>query len=177
MAETIIKISTKGNNRRAIRENLILEFLKEEPGNNNETSIYYYYVDTTKDGTQIYLHRPAILNKGMDFGVHAENVIFYNKTRSGGVRRSSRPSHPTIIEDLSVKKVENKKEYAKVKELIDRIYNCENVSDKEILSLKFKTGFEIELILKIIKWLFIEQDITYWNWSGRFMFYSGIKGI
>lgn len=30
----------------------------------------------------------------------------------------------------------------------------------------------IAIILLAIKWLFIEQDITYWNWSGRNMLYN-----
>ena len=33
-------------------------------------------------------------------------------------------------------------------------------------------GLIILIILLAIKWLFIEQDITYWNWSGRNMLYN-----
>jgi len=33
----------------------------------------------------------------------------------------------------------------------------------------------IAIILLAIKWLFIEQDITYWNWSGRNMLMNSLK--
>ena len=38
------------------------------------------------------------------------------------------------------------------------------------------TGIEIEGILKLVKWLFLEQDVTYWNYSGRAMLYQSLKG-
>ena len=34
---------------------------------------------------------------------------------------------------------------------------------------QFESGFAVDHILKTIKWLFIEQDIRYWNYSGRYM--------
>ena len=33
----------------------------------------------------------------------------------------------------------------------------------------FHKGLTLEMLLKILKWLFIEQDITYWNYDGRQM--------
>jgi hypothetical protein len=174
MPETEKTLNIIGADRKAFKDNLIKEFLKEEPGTSEETSTYYYYVEKTTDGVDIFLKRPARLNKGMDFEVHADNVLFENESESGRVTRTSRPSHSTILNDLDEKKIESASEYAKVITLIDKIYNCENVMDEEMRALSFKTGHPIELILKIVKWLFIEQDITYWNWSGRKMFYSGI---
>ena len=38
-------------------------------------------------------------------------------------------------------------------------------------------SYPVDMICKCIKWLFIEQDITYWNWSGRNMLYNGIKNV
>lgn len=43
------------------------------------------------------------------------------------------------------------------------------------INLHFNVGQPIETILKVVKWLFIEQDVTYWNWSGRSMLYSGLR--
>ena len=74
-----------------------------------------------------------------------------------------------------MKKNENGKEYLKVEKIIRKLYNCRSVSEKEYSNLKFQSGVSIEAILKAIKWLFIEQDITYWNWSGRQMLYSALK--
>jgi len=37
----------------------------------------------------------------------------------------------------------------------------------------------VVIIILAIKWLFIEQDVTYWNWSGRVMLMNGLvdKGL
>jgi hypothetical protein len=179
MAETEIRLNLQGNDRKTIRDNLIIEFLKEEPGTGSGdlSTKYYYYVETTGSDIYIYLNRPARLNKGMDFEVHADNVKFDNESESGRTTKSSRPSHKTILTDLKRKKEENPEEYVKMKVLIDKIYNCEIVADQHMRELNFNSGHHPELILKIIKWLFIEQDMTYWNWSGRAMFYSGINDI
>ena len=179
MPETEITLKITGKDRKTIKDALILEFLKEEPGKGNGdlTSVYYYYVDKTSDGIDIYLKRPAILNKGMDFEVHAEDIVFENEGNSGRITKTSRPSHSTIYFDLKIKKQENAKEYKKAKALIEKLYNCIDIEDSEMNSIKFKTGHSIEVILKIVKWLFVEQDVTYWNWSGRDMFYSGLKKI
>lgn len=37
--------------------------------------------------------------------------------------------------------------------------------------------FRAERALKVAKWLFIEQDITDWNTSGRDMLMNGIKDV
>jgi len=161
------------NDRVGIRKQLINEFLEEVPGTGTGAlcSVYLYYVETLQSGDRIYLKRPARLNKGFDFEVNVENTNF------GVARRSTMPSHRSIHSDLLAKKAENPTEFKKLYLLIKRIYNCEDVSNAELTSLHFKTGHSAELILKSIKWLFIEQDITYWNWSGRDMLYSGLSSL
>lgn len=154
------------------REKLILEFLKEEAGNGKgeEASKYIYYVEKLFNKKRVYLKRPANLNKGMDFTVHLENTNF----RVKGPNKNM-PSHMNIVEDLKLKKEENEQEYFKVKKILEKLYNCQKVEDEEYKNINFSVGIEIEGILKIIKWLFIEQDITYWNWSGRKMLYLSLK--
>jgi hypothetical protein len=177
MPEKEIVLNLKGQNRKEIRNNLILEFLKEAPGTDGETSRYFYYVEKTKENIDIYLKRPARLNKGMDFEVHAEDFLFTNVSDSGRVSRATRPSHSAILNDLRIKKKESPSQYKSVQLLIERLYNCNSIEQKEYINIGFKKGYHIELVLKIIKWLFIEQDVTYWNWSGRQMFYSKLKEI
>ena len=62
---------------------------------------------------------------------------------------------------------------------IERVYNCEDPEDilPEYTDIKFKVGYPLDLILKVIKWFLIEQDIRDWNYSGRQMFKNGIDGI
>jgi hypothetical protein len=128
-------------------------------------------VDTAADGARILLKRPANLNKGFDFEVHVENYKF------GTLRRTSRPSHKTILDDLKAKKAENPNLYKRVEELIDRVFACQDIDNTEVTQIVFNTGYPFDVILAAIKWLFIEQDVTYWNWSGRNMLYSAIKNI
>lgn len=61
--------------------------------------------------------------------------------------------------------------------LINKVYNCEDITLNEIKQFDFKSGISTETILYVIKWLFIEQDVTYWNWSGRAMLYRGLSEI
>ena len=49
------------------------------------------------------------------------------------------------------------------------------MNEEEYSNIYFEMGIEIEGILKIVKWLFLEQDVTYWNYSGRAMLYQSLK--
>lgn len=161
------------SSRKEWRKSLILEFLKEEAGTGKGelASKYRYYVEILKNGEKIYLNRPATLNYGMDFTVHLENTQF----RLQGPARDM-PSHSNIIDDLKQKQLENFCEYEKVKKILNKLYNCEFVNEEEYSNIYFAIGIEIEGILKLVKWLFLEQDVTYWNYSGRAMLYQSLKG-
>jgi hypothetical protein len=157
--------------RTNIRRQVIMKFLEEEPGmgKGENCSKYIYEVEDVSNGGKIFLRRPAVLNKGMDFTVHAENVRF----RERGL--VDMPSHSNIAADLLLKKETESIKYVRVSELIQRIYRCENIRPYEFDNINFDTGLAADIILKSIKWLFIEQDVTYWNWSGRGMLFSGLR--
>jgi hypothetical protein len=38
-------------------------------------------------------------------------------------------------------------------------------------------GYPVDMVLKLIKWFFIEQDINYWNVSGRNKFMGAVNEI
>ena len=65
--------------------------------------------------------------------------------------------------------MENPEEYKKLYQLLEKVFNCHDVSEEEINSVSFENGLPVDHIVKTIKWLFIEQDIRYWNYSGRNM--------
>lgn len=169
---TIVE-STRADYRRTLTE----LFLNESNGIAGAPSKYEYQVETDNAGNTIYLKRPTNLNKGFDFEVRVSNVRFKHVSKKGRVSHSNRPSHVNILEDLRGKKAENPAQYANLRLLIDRIFNCVEVSPQEYAGFTFQTGYPVDMICKCIKWLFIEQDITYWNWSGRNMLYNGIRGI
>lgn len=162
-------------NRNSLRKKAIKNFFKEKSGQGagNLTSKYKYIVEKLEDGSRIYLTRPAVLNKGFDFIIHVEGIIFSNG--------KDNPTHNDIINDLKNKKNNQAKEYNRLLELIKGIYLCKDperiyLKNKEELS-KINTGYSVEIILKTIKWLFIEQDVRYWNWSGRNKFWEVINKL
>ena len=62
--------------------------------------------------------------------------------------------------------------YARLYVVLKKVYNCQDVADCEMEGIHFEIGLSVDHILKTIKWLFIEQDIRYWNYSGRNMTWS-----
>ena len=167
-ANKIEKFFSNSGTRNEVRERVIAEFLKEAPGTGNgeNQSKYLYFVETLKDGNRIYLERPANLHNGFDFLINVENINFSTTNRV-----KYNPSHDNIFNDLKAKKAESPENYKKLYKLIEDVYNCKEIQDT---NLKFKDGYSVDLILKVAKWFFIEQDIRYWNYSGRAMFMSGV---
>ncbi len=157
--------------RKEIRKFLINEFLKEEPGKGTGdlASKYTYYVEELSNGNWIYLTRPAGRNNGMDFIINVQEESFLSRS---GKRHLKSPAHHNIETDLKNKKLESIENYKKLYNLICKIYNCETIEYKNLP--KFKNGYNSELILKVLKWLFIEQDVTYWNNSGRMMLMNSL---
>lgn len=59
--------------------------------------------------------------------------------------------------------------YRRLYDLLLRVYECHDVTDEELAAVCFNSGYAVDHIVKTIKWLFIEQDIRYWNYAGRSM--------
>ncbi len=175
--EKIVPTTIIENSRADYRRTLTELFLKEPNGSYGNPSKFEYNVETDKNGNRIYLKRPTNLNKGFDFEVHVSDQRFKHVSKKGRVSQSDRPSHSNIIEDLTAKKAEDPVQYSKLRAIIDRIFACDEILPQEYNIFSFKRGYPVDLICKCIKWLFIEQDITYWNWSGRNMLYNKILSI
>ena len=170
IAKKIEKFFSNSGTRNEVRERVITEFLQETPGtgSGDKQSKYLYYVETLSNGNRIYLERPANLHNGFDFVINVENMIFLTEK---GLEKHY-PAHDHIIADLEDKRDESQEKYAILYTLIEDVYNCKEIGDN--INLKFDTGYDVDMILKVIKWFFIEQDIRYWNYSGRAMLMSGI---
>jgi len=139
--------------------------MEEDPGKGNRelASRYKYIVENFLDGRKLYLIRPAQYKMGFDFQIWMENWYQSNINKM--------PSYLDIIQDLKNKKEENPHRFNILLSGIDKIYICED--DDRILDwlkskkVDFSDGENIYVLLKTIKWMFIEQDIRYWNYSGR----------
>lgn len=164
--EITMHFSNSGS-RDEVRMRVVNAFASEEPGmgRGNSASRYIYFVETLRSGDRVYLQRPANLHNGFDFLVCVENANY----ASPGKRRRNYPKHEDFETDLQAKKEENSERYMRLYSLLKRIYECEDVSDAEMTELHFNSGLPVDHVLKAIKWLFIEQDIRYWNYSGRNM--------
>ena len=97
--------------------------------------------------------------------------MYFKKNRS-----YSNPSHNDIFKVLNYVKNNYEHEYDIVAKQIINIFQINEYSFKVLENVVFPDGDgilrPIAIILLAIKWLFIEQDITYWNWSGRNMLYN-----
>jgi hypothetical protein len=159
--------------RRELRDKVISKFMEDEPGEGggDKASKYRYNVELLKDGKRIYLTRPAHLKKGFDFRINVENMVFMTKHEY--------PKHDDIFDDLRKKRQENPSNYKKLHEAIERVFSCEDPEDilPDYSNIEFSQGYSIEMILKVIKWLLIEQDIRDWNYSGRYIFKTGVDEI
>jgi hypothetical protein len=139
-------------------------------------STYRYFVEKCSDGTRVYLRRPTYLNKGFDFQVNLEG--FRSTTRKAKGVTKEMPSHPDIFKDLKRKVKQRPNLKRDLYNAICKVYDC--IEPDKILARrprlrKFTAGLPIEKTLKVIKWLFIEQDLTYWLGTGRNMFMSKIE--
>lgn len=139
--------------------------MEENPGQGTGkfVSRYKYIVERFSNGRKLYLIRPAQYKMGFDFQIWMEN---WNKSNTNKM-----PSYKDIIQDLKLKEEENQYHFKILLNAIEKIFICED--DDRILNwlkvknIQFSTGEDIDVLLKIIKWMFIEQDIRYWNFSGR----------
>lgn len=160
------------HDRKAFRSEVINGFLAEEPGmGKGELTSRYQYVVANFDNNRVYLQRPAQFNNGFDFTIHVSGINF-NPTG----RRTTRPTHHNILEDLRAKKSENEVLYEQLTKEIDLLFNCQS-NQTNWATLHFNVGLSTPILLTCIKWLFVEQDVTYWNYSGRHMFYNAIRQI
>lgn len=158
--------------RNDVRMRVVECFSREQPGEGTGDSAtrYVYYVEQLNDGKRVYLQKPANLHNGFDFLVCVEDVNY----SSEGKRKRNYPKHEDISHDLQLKKSNNPSEYKKLYSLLQKVYEYYDISEHEMKSIHFEIGFPVDHIVKTIKWLFIEQDIRYWNYSGRNMTWNVI---
>jgi len=153
------------NSRNELRKYVVLKFMEEKAGKGTGelATRYRYNVETFIDGRKLYLIRPAYMKVGFDFQIWMENWANTNEDKM--------PSHEDIVQDLKLKKQESDLFFLILNDGINKVFICED--DDRILhrikmkKVSFSKGEKTNIILKILKWMFIEQDIRYWNYSGR----------
>lgn len=158
-------------NRNNLRKIAIKEFTKEKAGRGRGelSTKYKYIVETLNSGGRVYITRPAFNKLGFDFLIHVENYKFSNG--------KDNPKHEDLINDIKLKINKNSVLSKKILGDLEKIYNCHEPDDKTIDYSIYNNlpGFPMDLIFKTSKWFFIEQDIRYWNYSGRNMLMESYK--
>ena len=166
------------NSREDARRKVVNKFLDEKfgEGNGDLASKYEYTVEIF-DNYHVVLKRPAPLNKGFDFVVYTPKVYY----KIGNKRRHQNPSHNDIVQILSKIKADiGDKKYDPLKKMIGDIFALKDFNIEIARGIVFcdADGNEhpLAILLLAIRWLFIEQDITYWNTSGRAMLMNHLMG-
>ena len=164
---TISQSFSNEGTRNEVRMRVINKLSEELPGTGTGefASHYTYYVETLNDGNKVYLQRPANLHNGFDFLVCVENANY----APAGQRKRNYPKHEDLYKDLLLKRSESSEMYSQLYDVLYKVYNCYDVYEYEYTHISFFSGLPVDHIVKTIKWLFIEQDIRYWNYSGRAM--------
>lgn len=152
-----------------VRSFLLAEWAKESAGEK-----YRYFVEVLEDGKRIYLERPGRLNKGCDFVIFVEDLFLYKK----GYDKP--PSYKDLFADLRRKKQRLSSESRR--SLYDALESVHGMTFHETpfackREINALAPMNLEQILLLCKWFFIEQDMTYWSGKGRDMLWGGIQSI
>jgi len=144
-----------------LRVGTVLTFSLTEHRNEQYVS---YIVDRLQDGTKVFLIRPAWLNKGYDFKVCVEG---WDESANPA------PSHSEIYSDLYWKREQDDSDsFEALCKAVLEIHQGASptaVLNKYGGTFDFSVGRTPDVLLKSLPWLFIEQDIRYWNYTGRNM--------
>lgn len=155
--------------RHHIVKKVVNTFIKTEYLKKGKGVVFKYPVEILPDKQLLYIARPGH-KKNFDFKVE---VVINHGVGEG--------SHREIAEDLRKKRKENPKAFMMLSEVLTKIYNStENDVDAllkkhRLLKKSFKKGGNVELLLKIIKWMFIMEDIVYWDNEGRAFLYNFLR--
>jgi hypothetical protein len=173
------KITIEGRNikikgsiaRHEIVRKVVNTFIEEEYLKKGKGILFRYPVEKLQNKQNLYIARPGY-KKNFDFYVDIPIDLGLGKEKQ-----------VDIALDLRKKKRGNKQSFKSLQEAIDKIYHCEQ-NDVDILLKKyprlrnsFKSGIDVETILKLIKWMFIMEDIVYWDNEGRAFLYNFLRYI
>ena len=159
--------------RHEIVQKVVNIFIGTEFENRGRGVRFYYPVETLPDGSNLFIFRPAGLRKwNFDFKV--------NVTPEMGLGKGT---HAEIEAEFKNKKRENTKAFAELLEVIEEMCNGSETNVDKILERRprlqksFKTGAKVDILLKVLKWMFIMEDIVYWNYDGRMKLYNYLKDV
>jgi hypothetical protein len=164
---TCNRIQIKGGlPRNEIVRKVVNTFIKTEYQKKGKGVTFRYPVEKLPSNGHLFIARPGH-KKNFDFKVEV--------TEEMGLKEGK---HEQVVLDLRVKKQCNPQGFGDFLRAAEEVYHCsENDIDRLLprysnLKGAFDTGAEVEVILKIMKWMFIMEDIVYWDVEGRAFLYN-----
>lgn len=157
--------------RHKIVQKVVNAFIKTECRKKGKGVVFRYPVECLPNGQLLYIVRPGH-KKNFDFKVE----VITNYGLGNG-------SHEEIALNLRRSNLENPRKSKKLWEAITKVYHCKE-NDVDIILKKrgglkrpFKNGVKPELLLKVMKWLFIMEDIVYWDNEGRTFLFNFFRYV
>jgi len=165
-------IIIKGDlSRHLIVKKVVNTFIKTEYRRKGKGVGFWYPVEKLPNGEPLCIVRPG-RKKNFDFKV---DVVPDHGFGDG--------THKDIAADLKHKRKDNKRKFEMLLAAITEIYNCVE-SNVDVLLKKhrglkksFRTGGTIGALLKILKWMFIMEDIVYWDNEGRAFLFNALRYV
>lgn len=140
--------------------NAFIDFEKDKKERGIE---FRYPVEDLSNGEKLYIHRPGV-KWNFDFKVEAPIDCGLKEGR-----------HDQIALFLRSIKKQNEEEFNKLWEMISNLYHCKNNDVDSMLRenpILYEEDPKADILLKVIKWLFIMEDIIYWHYEGRAFLYN-----
>ena len=153
--------------RHEIVQKVVNIFISNEYSYRGKGIQFWYPVENLSNSEQLFIRRPGGLRKwNFDFKVNVEQEFGLGKG-----------THAEVALDFQNKKIENPKNYPELLKALTEVYDCNNnidqiLQDIPVLSASFSTGAKVDVLLKVVKWMFIMEDIVYWNYKGRAKLYD-----
>jgi hypothetical protein len=157
--------------RDEIVKKVVNTFIEIEYGQKGKGISFRYPVEKLPNNKRLYISRPGH-KKNFDFKVEVTEEMVLEEGK-----------HNQIALCLRDMKQDDPKKFNALLQAIETLFHCkENDVDKLVkknLSLKqpSKTGVIPETILKILKWMFIMEDIVYWDVEGRAFLYNYLQYV
>ena len=142
-----------------------IEFEKDKKGKDIE---FRYPVEELSIGKKLYIHRPGV-KWNFDFRVEIPSNCGLEEGR-----------HDQIAKLLRQIKESNETDFNHLWDIIFNLYHCKNNDVDAMLSkisISKINNIAPDVLLKVIKWLFIMEDIIYWHYEGRAFLYNFFKYV
>ena len=142
-----------------------IEFEKNKKGKGIE---FRYPVEELSNGEKLYIHRPGV-KWNFDFKVEIPPNC--------GLEEGRHDQIATLLRNI---KDSNEAEFNHLWDIISNLYHCKNNDVDAMLnntSISQIDNIPTDILLKVIKWLFIMEDIIYWHYEGRAFLYNFFRYV